>query len=193
MNEHVWWYLARATGLVAWLLGIASVLWGMALSTRALGAKPKAPWLLDLHRYLGGLTVLFVAAHLGALVADSYVEFGPAELFVPMASAWKPGPVAYGIAATYLLVAVEVTSLLRSRLPKRWWRGVHLASYLVALLSSVHFLTAGTEAANPAARLSVVIFGAFTVFFTIYQAVGPGRAASVRAGGAAARGRVPSA
>ena len=44
-------------------LAAASVLWGMALSTRALGARPKAPWLLDLHRFLGGMTVLFVGAH----------------------------------------------------------------------------------------------------------------------------------
>lgn len=180
MNEHIWWYVARATGLVAWGLATASVLWGMALSTRALGPKPRAPWLLDLHRYLGGLTVLFVAAHIGALMADSYVDFGPVDVLVPMASSWKPAPVAYGIVALYFLVAVEVTSLLRSRIPKRVWRGVHLTSYGVYALASVHFLTAGTDAANVPARVVVIMSAALIVFFVIYLLVGPGRAASVR-------------
>lgn len=181
MNPHVWWYLARATGIVAWVLAAASVLWGMALSTRALGAKPKAPWLLDLHRYLGGLTVLFVAGHIAALVADSYVDIGPRDILVPMASAWRPLPVAFGIIAMYLLAAVEVTSLLKRRLPRRVWRAVHLSSYGVYLAASVHFLAAGTDAVGTAARVGVVATGSLMTFFLVYLVVGPGRAASVRA------------
>ena len=67
------------------------MLWGIALATRALGPNPKAPWLLDLHRHLGGLTVLFTGIHMGALVADTYVHFGLADLLVPFASPWKTG------------------------------------------------------------------------------------------------------
>ena len=90
-SSQVWWHVARASGIVAWALAAATVLWGLALSTRALGPRPRAPWLLDLHRFLGGLTVVFVAVHLIGLWADSYVTFGYTELFVPMASAWRPG------------------------------------------------------------------------------------------------------
>lgn len=86
MNEQVWWHLSRASGLLAW---------GTALATRALGQRPKAPWLLDLHRHLGGLTVAFVGLHLGALVADSYVHFGWADVSVPWASSWKATAVAW--------------------------------------------------------------------------------------------------
>jgi DMSO/TMAO reductase YedYZ heme-binding membrane subunit len=35
---------------------------------------------------------------------------------------------------------------VRQRLPKRIWHAVHLSSYEVYLASSVHFLTAGSEA-----------------------------------------------
>jgi hypothetical protein len=96
MNEQLWWYLSRASGLVAWGLAMTSVVWGTALATRALGGRPKAPWLLDLHRHLGGLTVAFVGLHLGALAADSYVHFGWADLFVPWASSWRSTAVAWG-------------------------------------------------------------------------------------------------
>lgn len=182
MNEHIWWYLARATGIVAWALASAAVLWGMALSTRALGSKPRAPWLLDLHRYLGGLTVLSVLAHVGALMADSYVEFGPAEVLVPMATSWRPVAVALGIVGMYLLLAVELTSLVKRRLSKRIWRAIHLASYGVYVLATAHFVMAGTDASNIVARVALILSVSAGLFFFVYLLIGPGRAASVRSG-----------
>jgi DMSO/TMAO reductase YedYZ heme-binding membrane subunit len=171
----VWWYTARASGLVAWLLGIASVLWGLALSTRALGRRPRAPWLLDLHRFLGGLTVLFVGLHIGALVADNYVHFGLADVLVPFASSWRTVPVAIGVVAFWLLLAVESTSLLMRHIPKHWWRGIHLSSYGVALGSTLHALTAGTDRSNRLMWWSALASAALIVFFSAYRLLAPRR------------------
>ena len=82
-------------GLVGWALATASVLFGLLLSGR-ITRTPKPAWVLDLHRFLGGLTVVFVGVHLLGLWLDSYVHFGPSELFLPFASSWKPGAVAWG-------------------------------------------------------------------------------------------------
>ena len=112
MTSQLWWYLARSGGLVAWALLSASVLWGLALSTRILGPRPRPNWILDLHRFLGGLAVVFTGLHVVGLVLDSYVDFGLTELLVPMASSYRPGPVAWGVAALYLLVAVEITDVI---------------------------------------------------------------------------------
>ena len=38
------------------LLAIA-VIWGILVATRILGRKPRPAWVLDLHRWLGGLSV----------------------------------------------------------------------------------------------------------------------------------------
>jgi DMSO/TMAO reductase YedYZ heme-binding membrane subunit len=179
LDPQVWWHLARATGIVAWALGVTSVLWGVALATRALGKVPRAPWLLDLHRFLGGATVLFVVLHVGAVVADSYVHFGVADVLVPFASDWEPGAVASGVIALWLLLAVEVTSLLRQRLPKRAWRAVHLFSYLVAVLTTAHLLMAGTDAGNPIFQVVAFAWVPVTGFFLVYRWVGPRRAARV--------------
>ena len=65
------------------------------------------------------------------------IPFGGSELFVPMASKWHPGAVAYGIVAFYLLIAVEITSLLRHRIPASVWRSVHYGGFVVFLLGSV--------------------------------------------------------
>lgn len=145
MNEQVWWYLTRAAGIVAWLMLTASVIWGVVLATKAFPEHRRPAWLLDLHRWLGGLAVSFTVIHLGALVADSYVHFGLADLTVPFASQWKPGPVALGVIAMWLLLAVEATSLAMKRLPRRVWRWIHLSSYAVFLLASFHAALAGTD------------------------------------------------
>lgn len=175
MSSQVWWFTARASGITAWALVTASVLWGMALSTRALGKRPKGPWLTDLHRFLGGLAVVFTVVHMVALWADSYVAFGPSELLVPFASTWQPAAVAAGIVAFYLLVAVEVTSLLMKRLPKVWWKRVHVTSYALYGLATAHLLTAGTDARNPWLWWATWASVGAVAFFTAYLAFGPAR------------------
>lgn len=145
MNEQIWWHLTRSSGIVAWLALTASVIWGIVLSTKAFPQHRRPAWLLDLHRWLGALTISFVALHIAALVADSYVHFGLADVTIPLASDWKPGAVALGVVAAWILVAVQVSSLAMKRLSRRTWRGIHMTSYAVFWLSSMHGALAGTD------------------------------------------------
>jgi predicted ferric reductase len=145
MNPQFWWYVARASGIVAWLFLTASVIWGVILSTKAFPERRRPAWLLDLHRWLGGLTVSFVSIHLVALVADNYTHFDLGDLTIPYASDWKPGAVALGVVAAWLLAAVELTSLAIKRLPRHVWRSIHLTSYAVFWLTSTHAALAGTD------------------------------------------------
>ena len=55
MTSQLWWYVARAGGIVAWALLTASVLWGLILSTKLRPPRVRPAWTLDLHRFLGGL------------------------------------------------------------------------------------------------------------------------------------------
>ena len=189
MTSQVWWFVARSAGLVAWALAALSVVWGLIVSTRLAGRRPPAAWYVDLHRLLGGLTVWFTALHLGALVADSYAHFTVSDLLVPMASAWKPGAVAWGVVAFWLLVAVEVTSLQRQRLPRRVWRWIHQSSFVVLVLSTVHAFTAGTERANPAMQWAALGVWAVVLFLFLIRLAGnpPKRNATVAAQARAAR------
>jgi sulfoxide reductase heme-binding subunit YedZ len=187
MSNQVWWYTARAGGLVSWGLATAAVVWGLLLSGR-FARKPKPAWVLDLHRFLGALTVIFVAVHLLALWFDSFVQFGPAELFIPFASGWKPGAVALGIVATYLLVAIEVTSMLQRRIPRRLWHAIHLSSFGLFAFATVHALTAGSDATTTPVRVfalaSTVVVVNLTVLRIVSRRAGrapaPGRAAAPR-------------
>ena len=89
ITPKIWWYASRSTGIVAWVLAAAAVIWGLLLSTRSARGLAKPSWVLDLHRYLGALSVLMVLAHMGTLMADSFVQFSWADLLVPGSSAWK--------------------------------------------------------------------------------------------------------
>jgi predicted ferric reductase len=153
---HLWWYVARAGGIVAWALVAASVIWGLILSGKPFGKRTRPSWVLDLHRYLGGLALVFTGVHVAALVLDSYTYFGPLQLLVPFTSSYRPSAVAWGIVAMYLLVAVELTSLLRSRIPKRIWRRFHAASFPLFALSTLHGLQAGTDGGSPMLRWAMV-------------------------------------
>lgn len=163
MNPKVWWYLARASGLVSWGLLSASVLWGLAVSTRLFGRKPSPAWFLDLHRFLGGLALTFTGVHVLGLVADTSVHFGPAQILVPLASRWHPIAVAWGVIALYLIVAVEGTSLAMRRLPRAGWRAIHRASLALFVFATIHALSAGSDVkGNP-----VVWWSALTVTLVV--------------------------
>lgn len=181
VNDQLWWHVARAGGIVAWLLLALAVGWGLLLATKLLGRKPGPAWLLDLHRFLGGLAVVFTVIHVGGLVADSYVHFGPAEILVPFASRWKSGAVAWGVIATYLLVAVELTSLAMRRIPRRWWRAVHLTSFVVFFTASMHGATAGTDAGNAIYRWTSAALVAAAVFLTLVRVLAEKRSPARRA------------
>jgi len=178
------WYVSRSAGLVSWVILALSVLWGLLLSSSVLGRHPGPKWLLDVHRFLGALSVVFVAVHVLALLADRYVAFTPTQLLVPFASSYRPAAVAAGVVALYLLVAVEVTSLTRRWLPRRLWRIIHLLSYALFALGTVHLLTAGTDATHPVVLALVVGVTALVVGATAVHVVsrtrGPRSAAARR-------------
>jgi DMSO/TMAO reductase YedYZ heme-binding membrane subunit len=175
LSPAVWWYVTRASGLVAWALLAGTLLWGVALSTRLLGDRPRAPWLTDLHRGVAGLACAFTGLHLVALVADSFVHFDVVDLLVPLASEWRPVPVALGVVGLWGLVAVQATSLARRRLSKRAWHRVHLTSYATLWLVSLHAALAGTDTTNPVVRVVAITTLALVLFATTYRAVGGNR------------------
>jgi predicted ferric reductase len=127
-----------------------------------------------LHRFLGGLAVVFTGLHIIAIVSDTYVHFGLVDVLVPFASSWNPSAVALGVVALYLLVAIELTSLLRRSIPKRLWKRVHFLSFPLFALTTAHSLAAGTDSSNDVLRLAVlgviIAVGALTAVRVIDRA-----------------------
>jgi DMSO/TMAO reductase YedYZ heme-binding membrane subunit len=183
MSGEMSWYVARAGGFLAWALSAFSILWGLLITSRALGKRITGPRLLDLHRFIGGLSVVFVCVHVLGLRLHRFedIHFGFKDILVPMASSWHPGAVAYGIVAFYLLIAVELTSLLRRRIPASIWRRVHYSGFVVFLLGSIHALKVGTDVQNPVIWWPSAILCAAVVGLAVTRAMAAAQLASARA------------
>jgi predicted ferric reductase len=184
MTNELWWYVARSCGLISWFLLCGCVLWGLVLSSKGFRQRFTAAWVLDLHRYLGGLAVVFMVLHIVGLVQDKYMHFGLAQLFVPLTSQWRPGAVAWGVASLYMLLAVEISSLIRRRLPVKVWRMTHMLAFPLFLSATAHLLTAGTDARTDALRWGAIAMVAVMMLATVLR-VGSLRAAHKRATAAA--------
>lgn len=169
MNPQFWWYLARASGIVAWLMLTASVLWGVVLASDAIPARGRRVRRLGMHRWLAGLTLVFIAGHLGALLADRAAHIRVLELAVPYVGSWRPTAIALGVIALWLIVAVEVTALLSRRLSRRWWRDIHIAGYGVFWAATIHGALAGSDATKPLYQVTAIAAVALSVFAVSYR------------------------
>jgi DMSO/TMAO reductase YedYZ heme-binding membrane subunit len=187
MRSQVWWDVARAGGIVAWGLAALSVISGLQLATR-LVRRPAAAWMLDVHRFLGGLAVAFLGVHLLGLAVDEYIGFGVGAFLVPFASPYKPAAVALGVLALYLLLAVEISSLLMKRLARRHWRAIHFSSYAVYVTATVHGLTAGTDRNDATFQWACLASATIVLMMTLVRIWSP-RSAS-RSGTGGRRGAV---
>lgn len=145
MSDQIWWHLARAAGLVSWVALTGSTVAGLLLAARGVsGQRVRA--VVGLHRSLATAGLALVAVHLAALVADDYVSFGLTDLLVPLHSTWRPGAVAWGVVAMWVLVIVEASTLLPDRLSRRTWHLIHRLSLPAWAAASIHMIRAGTDA-----------------------------------------------
>jgi methionine sulfoxide reductase heme-binding subunit len=139
------WYASRATGVVALVLLTAVVLLGIMVSRR--GRLPGLPRFatLSLHRSMSLLAVVFVAVHVATAIADPYVTIGIAAAVIPFTSPYRPLWLGLGAISFDLIIALVATSLLRGRIGRKTWRGVHWLAYACWPIALLHGLGSGTD------------------------------------------------
>ena len=150
MADIPWTWLAiRGSGITAWALLTAVVVWGLLLRTRLLGKWAAPVALLDMHRWLGALALTFLGVHLGLLLVDPAVHFTIAQILVPGLAPWETIAVGLGSIAFWLLIPVAVVGRLRQRMGKAgntWFKRAHLIAYAAWPIATMHYVLAGTDA-----------------------------------------------
>ena len=139
------WYATRATGLVALVLLTVSMALGLLSSVRFQGPAWPRFVTLGLHRNLALLALGFTAVHVLTTVLDSFVHIPLQDAFIPFISSYRPLWVGLGAIALDLMLALIITSLLRTRLGLRSWRVVHWTAYLCWPVAVLHGLGTGTD------------------------------------------------
>ena len=132
------WYASRATGIVSLLLLTAVLVLGILVNRQ--GRLPGLPRfaVTSLHRNISLLAVAFIAVHVLTAVLDTYVNIPILSGVVPFASSYERGWLTLGAISFDIMLAMIITSLLRGRLNRVLWRGVHLLAYLCWPVAFAH-------------------------------------------------------
>ncbi|HEV2309697.1 MAG TPA: ferric reductase-like transmembrane domain-containing protein, partial [Acidimicrobiia bacterium] len=132
-------------GLTALVALTLSVVLGIVTSVR--WANPRWPrFVIELlHRNVSLVAFALIVVHVFAVVADAFAPIGLKDTLLPFVSVYRPVWLGLGAAASDLVLAVLVTSLLRHRMSHRVWRFVHWFSYAAWALIIVHGLGTGSD------------------------------------------------
>ena len=145
VGPSVYWYLTRASGAVALVLLTASVVLGIAAIARLRG--PRTPrFVVDgIHRTASLLAVVFLVVHILTAALDSFAPISLVDAVIPFAGSYRPVWLGLGAVAFDLLLAVAITSLVRSRMSHATWRGVHWLAYAAWPVAVVHGFGTGSD------------------------------------------------
>ena len=139
------WYIARATGLEAYLLLFFITVLGVGLYTQFLFRVIRSENALVFHKYLSVLAFGVIMVHVVALLFDEFIDFEAYEVLVPFMSHYQNFSVSLGIIALYFFSIIVATSLFIRDLYPRFWRALHYLAYPLFLLSFAHGVLSGTD------------------------------------------------
>ncbi|MEV0603964.1 hypothetical protein AB0I82_32315, partial [Streptomyces sp. NPDC050315] len=138
-------FLDFGAGVLALVALTGTVLWGLAATDRRVLASRHRLLAQAVHRGTGVAGLGFLALHIGVKVARGQTTGRAAVL--PFADGARPLLIGLGTLAGYVFLAVAVTGAARTaftgRAAARWWRALHMATYLAWGAALVHGLRAG--------------------------------------------------
>jgi sulfoxide reductase heme-binding subunit YedZ len=170
-SVQVWWYITRASGLMAYLLLWLSTAWGLAISSKIFDPHLLRNYTYDFHEFLSLLAIGFLSVHLSVLTLDHYLPFSVTQVLVPFATTYRPLWVGIGVIAFYLTLLVTVTFYLRRHIGVRAFRLIHGLSLVAYLGATLHAIYAGTDA--PLLSVQILYKGSLLsiVFLSAYWLV----------------------
>lgn len=139
------WLIARASGLVAYVLLTTSVLAGIILKSRPFGRRLRGITAMEIHRTLSFLGLAAIGLHGTALVLDQAVHIKVTDLLIPGLAPYRPLWTGMGVVAAELMIALIVSFPLRKVFGFKAWRKLHWVSYGTFVLAAAHGIKAGTD------------------------------------------------
>lgn len=181
----VTWYLARAAGIVLYLLAWIAVVTGLGLTTGLLDRWPGRGVAFSLHAFATSLTYGFLALHLISLAADTTVRFTPRDLLLPFASAWREPWTGFGVLAAGLTILIGASFAVKRRIGQRAWRALHWLTFPLYALALLHGVGAGTDTRTPWMTALYLVTASTVVLFASYRLLRGGVRTRVTGSGAA--------
>jgi predicted ferric reductase len=146
---NITWFIIRGSGIVAFALLSASLLWGLMVSTKVFGRAIKAKGLQWLHESLGLAAVLATVIHLVSLSMDEFIDFSWADILIPGFTEWRPLAAALGGVAFWSLLVVALSFYVKKWIGQNVWRSIHYLSFGTFVAALLHGVFSGTDTSNP--------------------------------------------
>ncbi len=145
-QPKAYWYLARASGFVAYLVMWLSVAFGLIITNRLVRLWNGGPTAVELHQFTTWLALALTVFHALILLGDRYIQSTPKQVLLPFGYVnYKPEWVGIGQIAFYLAVVVAVSFYFRKQIGYKTWRRLHYLSFVVYVLITAHGVLAGTD------------------------------------------------
>jgi methionine sulfoxide reductase heme-binding subunit len=168
-GSQAYWFLARAGGIVSYLLLWLATCWGIIMSSKLLKGIISPGLAFSLHEFLPLLGILFAAMHALVLLGDSYISFDMQQLLIPFTSSYKPFWTGLGTIAFYSFIVLTASFYVRKQIGQKSWRVLHYTSYVAFLLALTHGLMAGTDSGAAAMRGLYLVTGGISLFLLYYR------------------------
>ena len=175
-NIPIAWLIARSAGLVAFGFLTLSVWLGLAMSTRLLGTRRQKA-LLGWHRTLVWTGLSMLVLHMGAVMLDPVLHFGPSAVLVPFAAPWRPVAIAAGVVGGWLSLVLAVSFRMRKWIGQKGWRRLHYASFAAFFLTLGHALATGTDLKGVGGPILVAVAAGPVIWLTLARILMPRAAA----------------
>jgi methionine sulfoxide reductase heme-binding subunit len=159
MSSTYLWYATRASGIVTLVLLTLTMVLGLVTASRTRARYWPGFAQQEFHRRVSIMTVVFLAIHVITSILDTYVHIGWLATVVPFTSDYGRFWVGLGAIALDLMMAVFVSSLLRTRIKPHAWRSIHWLAYGSWPIALAHTFGLGTDAGEH----WVIVLGALCV------------------------------
>jgi predicted ferric reductase len=168
---QIWWYVTRASGIIAYLLLWFSTILGLAVTSKYLDGMLDRLFTYDFHEFISLLSVGFTLVHVLVLMLDHYMPYSLIQILVPFLSPYRPFWVGVGVIAFYLILLVTLTFYLRNKIGTRAFRTIHVLSLVGYIGVTLHGFFSGTDTALPSMRILYDVTGLAVLFLTVYWLV----------------------
>lgn len=169
-EPKAYWYLARSSAFIAYLLLWASMVSGLIITNKMARVWPGGPTAFDLHQHVSLLGLAFALFHGLILVGDRFIGYTVGQVLIPFAGAnYRPAWVGIGQLTFYLLALVSLTFYVRKTIGHKTWRLIHFLSFLVFVMAMAHGVMSGTDSGAWWASATYGSTGASTLFLTVYR------------------------
>jgi sulfoxide reductase heme-binding subunit YedZ len=163
------WIILRAAGIGAYVTLFLSVAFGLMATSAPFDKRFAKQSAISIHQFLSTVGLVLLGVHIGGLLLDSYVPFGPKQILVPAASTYRPVAVALGVVGMYAMVVVLVSSWMRRHYSAKLWRRLHLFAVPAFVLSMLHGIFAGADASRRWMFLIYVTTACVVVFLLVLR------------------------